>query len=660
MRHLVPFATIDRERWRAPLRAFLICTLALLGLGAAAATPAWAETRTLKILFVHTGEKSTVTFKRDGRYIQSGLDQANRALRDFRRNEPTKMDPRLLDLVWEVYQKSGSKDYIHVISGYRSPATNGMLRKRGRGVAKNSQHMLGKAMDFFLPDVPLSKLREIGLKVGVGGVGFYPTSGSPFVHMDTGSVRHWPRMSRQELVRIFPDGKTLHVPTDGKPLPRYDQALAEYKTRGRTSAVTVASAEQVKKPNFFQLLAARAKQDQQDDEGVDEETPASAPVIATAGSAPATVEIAEAPAAPEPAEPRLPVSAIPVPIFAERQRPRGDGDAIAVAALGQEGSRPVPVPEFPQRGDDRVSGQGATEQPASFTAAALSPGEIENLRRAAVPVERPQRPRESSIALPQIRTTSLRTPRPAAAVPSASEELALFASGREAAPTGALDATERLATARALESVAPRPSLAPLPTSASLPASGPLPVAAPERRPAGRTPAQATPSAVALAETTTASIPTATRGPSRRTIELALAAAGDAPSSASRAIRDLIAANGDGGATPQFQATLRGGNGELPAGAIPVPTRNPRKALVAGARPSQAQTRREEIGRFALANGTAIGRMAELQAPQYALAPAEERTLALASFVRTPSGRAIGTLDATAPATLPGVRFLTN
>jgi hypothetical protein len=462
-------------------------------------------------------------------------------------------------------------------------------------------------------------------------------------------------MSRQELVRIFPDGKTLHVPTDGKPLPRYDQALAEYKTRGRTSAVTVASAEQVKKPNFFQLLAARTKQDQQDDE----ETPESAPVIATAGSAPATVEIAEAPA-PEPAEPRLPVSAIPVPVFAERQRPRGDGDAIAVAALGQEGSRPVPVPEFPQRGDSRVSGQGTAEKPASFTAAALSPGEIENLRRAAVPVERPQRPAESNIALPQIRTTSLRTPRPAAAVPSASEELALFASGREAAPTGALDATERLATARALESVAPRPSLAPLPTSASLPASGPLPVAAPERRPAGRTPAQAAPSAVALAETTTASIPIASRGPSRRTIELALAAAGDAPSSASRAIRDLIAANGDGGAAPEFQTTLRGGNSELPAGAIPVPTRNPRKALVAGARPSQAQTRREEIGRFALANGTAIGRMAELQAPQYALAPAEERTLALASFVRTPSGRAIGTLDATAPATLPGVRFLTN
>lgn len=642
------------------MRAFLTCSLALLGLFAASAAPANAETRTLKIYFVHTGEKSTITFKRDGKYVQSGLDQANRALRDFRRNEPTKMDPHLLDLVWEVYQKSGSKDYIHVISGYRSPATNGMLRKRGRGVAKNSQHMLGKAMDFFLPDVPLSKLREIGLKMGIGGVGFYPTSGSPFVHMDTGSVRHWPRMSRQELVRLFPDGKTLHIPTDGKPLPRYEQALAEYKARGRTSAVTVASAEQVKKPNFFQLLAARAKQDQQDDEGANDDAPDTPEVVATAGSAPATVEITAAP--PEPEQPRLPTSAIPVPVFADRQRPKGNEDAIAVAALANESSRPLPVPEFPVRDEARLSAQPPAEERRSVAAGALSPGEIENLRRAAVPVERPQRPAQNNIALPQIRTASLRAPRPSEAVPSASEELALFASARQTSPAsnGALNATERLASARPVPSAAPRPSLAPIPDTTTLPVSGPLPVAAPSRGlPAGASP-PATPSAVALGESSTASLPLASRGPSRRTLELALAATNDAPSSASRAIRDLIAASGDSGSGPQIQASLSDTGNGLPIGAIPVPTRNPRKAVLAQSGQSRKNTRREEIGRFALASATAIGRRAELQAPQYALAPAEDRTLALASFVRTPSARAVGSLDANAPATLPGVRFLTN
>ncbi len=92
-------------------------------------------------------------------------------------------------------------------------------------------HIQGKAMDFAIPDVSLAKLRVIGLKMQEGGVGFYPTSGSPFVHMDTGNVRHWPRMSRQQLVSVFPDGKTLDIPTDGKPLPGYEQALAAYKAR---------------------------------------------------------------------------------------------------------------------------------------------------------------------------------------------------------------------------------------------------------------------------------------------------------------------------------------------------------------------------------------------------------------------------------------------
>src|SRR4029077_656065 len=89
----------------------------------------------------------------------------------------------------------------------RSPSTNSMLRKRSSGVAKFSQHMLGKAVDFYIPGVPLDQLRAAGLRAQRGGVGFYPTSGSPFVHLDTGSVRHWPRMPDAELAGVLSRGQ---------------------------------------------------------------------------------------------------------------------------------------------------------------------------------------------------------------------------------------------------------------------------------------------------------------------------------------------------------------------------------------------------------------------------------------------------------------------
>ncbi|MBX5166002.1 MULTISPECIES: DUF882 domain-containing protein [unclassified Rhizobium] len=202
-----------------------------------------AEDRALKLFFTHTGEKATITYKRDGKFDPKGLAQINRFLRDWRRNEPTRMDPRLLDLVWEVYKKSGGKDYIHIVSAYRSPTTNNMLRNRSRstGVAKKSQHMLGKAMDFYVPGVKLSTLRALAMQMQVGGVGYYPTSGSPFVHLDVGNVRAWPRMSRQELARIFPNGQTMHLPADGRPLPGYNQAVANYKKRGGPTSIQIAS-----------------------------------------------------------------------------------------------------------------------------------------------------------------------------------------------------------------------------------------------------------------------------------------------------------------------------------------------------------------------------------------------------------------------------------
>ncbi len=194
-----------------------------------------AETRTLKLYNTHTHERTSITFKKNGRYVRSGLRDLNRFLRDWRRNESIKMDPRLFDLIWQVYRRTGTSEPIHVVSGYRSPATNNMLRKRSRGVAKFSQHTLGKAMDFFIPGMSSYKIRVIGMRRQTGGVGYYPRSRSKFIDLDTGRVRHWPRMTRRQLVKVFPRGNTVHTPRGGKPLPGYKAALARAKA-GRSLA----------------------------------------------------------------------------------------------------------------------------------------------------------------------------------------------------------------------------------------------------------------------------------------------------------------------------------------------------------------------------------------------------------------------------------------
>ena len=219
-----------KTRTLARVRLAAVALLAsVFSLGSLSAVP--EGERALKLHHLHTGEEATIVFKRNGVYDKDGLQKLNWILRDFRIERPTNMDPHLFDLLWEVYQESGATEPIQILCGYRSPSTNALLRRRSNGVAEHSQHMLGKATDFFIPGVPLEKLREIGLRMQVGGVGYYPTSGSPFVHMDTGGVRMWPRMTREQLVRVFPQGKTLYIPSDGRPLPGYDMALAAYKAR---------------------------------------------------------------------------------------------------------------------------------------------------------------------------------------------------------------------------------------------------------------------------------------------------------------------------------------------------------------------------------------------------------------------------------------------
>ena len=165
------------------------------------------DTRTISLHHIHTGEDLTITFKVNGRYDEAALAKINTLLRDWREEQPIKMDPQLIDLLWEVHRETGSKEPIWVVCGYRSPSTHSMLRQHSSGVAKFSQHMLGKAVDFYIPGVPLDQLRAAGLRAQRGGVGYYPTSGSPFVHLDTGSVRHWPRMPEPQLASVLAKGQ---------------------------------------------------------------------------------------------------------------------------------------------------------------------------------------------------------------------------------------------------------------------------------------------------------------------------------------------------------------------------------------------------------------------------------------------------------------------
>jgi uncharacterized protein YcbK (DUF882 family) len=286
--------------------AALILLLSCQGLQSAAAD---GDTRTLSMHHIHTDENIAITYKRDGRYDEVALKQLNWFLRDWRRQEQISMDPHLLDLIWEVSREVGSHKPIEVVCGYRSPQTNAMLRRRSGGVARFSQHMLGHAMDFYVPDASLEEVRIAGLRLQRGGVGFYPTSGTPFVHLDTGSVRHWPRMSREQLVRVFPDGRTVHVPTDGRPLAGYALALADIEKRGNApSQMSLDSARAagvvVDRPNhnlFASLFARHTDEDEDGDSAAVSSDQAATPRSAEAGAkrtraapSPATYHLAAA------------------------------------------------------------------------------------------------------------------------------------------------------------------------------------------------------------------------------------------------------------------------------------------------------------------------------------------------------------------------------
>ena len=180
------FANMNRRQLlKVGLLASLVCVTPL---------PAWARTapaeRTLSLLNTHTGEGlKEVIYWEQGRYLKDALQDINYVLRDHRTDEIHMIDPKTLDLMAAIARKIGARRPFEIISGYRSPRTNQILRSTSRGVAKYSLHMQGKAVDLRLPGVPLKDLRRAAIEMRMGGVGYYPKS--DFVHVDTGDLRTW-------------------------------------------------------------------------------------------------------------------------------------------------------------------------------------------------------------------------------------------------------------------------------------------------------------------------------------------------------------------------------------------------------------------------------------------------------------------------------------
>lgn len=164
-------------------------TAAILTPGESLAVPS-APGRRLTFMNLHTSERVSVEYWARGRYVRDGLKEVNRLFRDHRSGAVHAIDPKLLDVLFHLQRMTGSKSPIHVVSGYRSPASNAALRSVDpEGVARHSFHMEGKAVDLRIPGVQLSKLHRAALSLRAGGVGYYPESN--FVHVDVGPVRRW-------------------------------------------------------------------------------------------------------------------------------------------------------------------------------------------------------------------------------------------------------------------------------------------------------------------------------------------------------------------------------------------------------------------------------------------------------------------------------------
>ena len=170
-------------------RHFLGLALSLVaGPSIARTTP--EKPRILALRHLHTDEKLTVTYRIGDRYQRPALHKLNWFLRDFRSQDVTVIDPKLFDLLYDINARLGNPEgSVEVLSAYRSPETNAMLRRTSSGVARNSLHMSGQALDIRHDYASTRRVCDCAESLGRGGVGHYP--GSDFVHIDTGEVRRW-------------------------------------------------------------------------------------------------------------------------------------------------------------------------------------------------------------------------------------------------------------------------------------------------------------------------------------------------------------------------------------------------------------------------------------------------------------------------------------
>ena len=369
---------------RAVNRAGLAACLLLVGSVGIQNAKAVGDTRTLTLHHVHTDEDLTITYKKNGQYDDEALKKINWIMRDWRKNEAVTMDREEIDLLWQLYQEVGAKEAIHIICGYRAPATNEMLRGRSKksGVARNSQHTLGKAIDFYIPGVPLDKLRETAMKLQGGGVGYYPTSGSPFVHLDVGNVRAWPRMTREQLVKLFPDGRTVHLPASGDPLPGYQMARADIERGANHRTVS-----EPQKRSFLASLFSPDKDGEEAADGATARESAPAPRSVSAKSEARKFESAK----PEPA--KLEIAKFetlkPETLKPEINKPAAPA-RVQVASAAEPVATPAqPVPLPPRRPIYQIASAESQPAPpprpapspaAPVQLASLSPNEIVSMR----------------------------------------------------------------------------------------------------------------------------------------------------------------------------------------------------------------------------------------------------------------------------------------
>ncbi len=354
------------------------------------------DTRTINLFHAHRKDSISVTFRRDGSYDTGGLAQLNHFLRDWRNDQSTRMDPRLFDVIWEAQRGAGSSSVVTVLSAYRSPTTNAMLRSRSRAVAKESQHMHGRAMDMRMADANMHRVREVALRLQRGGVGWYGSSN--FVHLDVGSVRAWPRLSYDQLARLFPDGKSVHISSDGRVLPGYEEARALVASRGGEYIPTLA---QVKEKSFLARLFGW-------DEGDEAEArpAASSSTVASArgargarGRAPAATTAPTQVAAYAPQSPAEEASSAAAFFRADAAR-RSGGDVASVQVASEPATAPVRAAARPEP----VKQEVAKPEPAKVETAKPEPEVVEKPARrsvdtqvAAAPLP-PRRPSAAQIA----------------------------------------------------------------------------------------------------------------------------------------------------------------------------------------------------------------------------------------------------------------------